>query len=158
MIKDNSTGKDKDFYSTGKRMFDNIEVIHPKRKEPTMTDLRQSAQQALEALQYGKPNKAITILREALEKPEQEPVAWMTEDECDVYTRKQVNGYFQHDHIPLYTTPPQRKWVGLTDEEIWKGLTDADWSNIMDRRDTALDTFQQGAVWAADILKERNHG
>jgi len=50
----------------------------------------------------------------------------------------------------------QRKWVGLTDEEIWKGLTDADWSNIMDRRDTALDTFQQGAVWAADILKERN--
>jgi len=54
--------------------------------------------------------------------------------------------------------PEQRKWVGLTDEEIWKGLTDVDWSNIMDRRDTALDTFQQGAVWAADILKERNHG
>ena len=33
-----------------------------------MTDLRQAAQQALEALQYGKPNKAITILREALER------------------------------------------------------------------------------------------
>jgi len=55
-------------------------------------------------------------------------------------------------------TPPavQRPWQGLTQEEIWKGLTDADWSNIMDRRDTALDTFQQGAVWAADILKKRN--
>jgi hypothetical protein len=37
-----------------------------------MTDLRQAAQQALEALQYGKPNKAITILREALEQPQQE--------------------------------------------------------------------------------------
>ena len=35
---------------------------------------REVMQQALEALQYGKPNKAITILREALEQPEQEPV------------------------------------------------------------------------------------
>jgi hypothetical protein len=35
-------------------------------------------QQTLEALQYGKTHKAITILREALEQPEQqaEPVAW----------------------------------------------------------------------------------
>jgi len=41
-----------------------------------MTDLKQAAQQALEALQYGKPNKAITILREALEQPEQEPSQW----------------------------------------------------------------------------------
>ena len=41
-----------------------------------MTTLRQAAQQALEALQYGKPNKAITILREALEQPVQEPVAY----------------------------------------------------------------------------------
>ena len=88
-----------------------------------MTDLRQAAQQALEALHYGKANKAVTILREALEQPEQEPVAWMTEDECDVYTRKQVDGYFQHDHIPLYTTPPQRTWVGLTDEDL-QGICD----------------------------------
>jgi len=94
-----------------------------------MTDLRQAAMQALEALidaanVLSAPmfNDAAAALRKALEQPE------------------------------------QRKWVGLTDEEIWKGLTDADWSNIMDRRDTALDTFQQGAVWAADILKERNHG
>ena len=37
---------------------------------------RETMQQALEALQYGKPNKAITILREALEQSEQEPVAY----------------------------------------------------------------------------------
>jgi hypothetical protein len=41
----------------------------------------------------------------------------MTEDECDVYTSKQVDGYFQHDHIPLYTAPPQRTWVGLAAED-----------------------------------------
>ena len=50
---------------------------------------------------------------------------------------------------PLYTTPPtaQREWVGLTNE---------DWEQIHDKKDTALDTFQQGAVWAADKLKELN--
>ena len=51
------------------------------------------------------------------------------------------------DRVPLYTAPPQREWVGLTDE---------DWEQIHDKKDTALDTFQQGAVWAADQLKERN--
>ena len=41
-----------------------------------MTDkLIQAAQQALEALHYGKANKAVTILREALEQPVQESVA-----------------------------------------------------------------------------------
>ena len=43
--------------------------------------------------------------------------------------------------------PPQRPWQGLTNE---------DWEQIHDKKDTALDTFQQGAVWAADQLKERN--
>ena len=49
--------------------------------------------------------------------------------------------------IPLYTTPPKRPWAGLTDE---------DWEQIHDKKGTALDTFAQGAVWAADQLKEKN--
>jgi hypothetical protein len=48
-------------------------------------------------------------------KSEQEPVAWMREDEdctdCIVWEQTE-----EHT-IPLYTTPPQREWVGLTDEE-----------------------------------------
>jgi len=83
-----------------------------------MTD-RETMQQALECIERlnmrgriladfeDEVYAAINALRKALAQPKQEPVAWMTEDECDVYTRKQVNGYFQHDHIPLYTTPPQ---------------------------------------------------
>jgi hypothetical protein len=43
----------------------------------------------------------------------QEPVAWMDAD---------GNVSDNNDHkcfpIPLYTTPPQRTWVGLTKEEI----------------------------------------
>ena len=49
-----------------------------------MTDLRQAAQQALEALddehyvsKYTHIVEAITALREALEQPEQEPVAYL---------------------------------------------------------------------------------
>ena len=51
------------------------------------------------------------------------PVAWMSEDEHTVYTSKQVDGCFQHDHIPLYTTP-QRTWVGLKDDDEipWDGV------------------------------------
>jgi hypothetical protein len=37
-----------------------------------MTDLRQAAQQALEALHSEKFNKAVTLLRKALEQPEQQ--------------------------------------------------------------------------------------
>jgi len=44
--------------------------------------------------------------------PQQEPVAWMDAD---------GNVSDNNDHkcfpIPLYTTPPQRTWVGLTDDE-----------------------------------------
>ena len=58
------------------------------------------------------------IPSEKKEQPEQEPVAWM--DECgDVLSASVVDGSGLRN-IPLYTTPPQRTWVGLTDEEIDK--------------------------------------
>jgi hypothetical protein len=42
-------------------------------------------------------------------KPEPEPVAWMHDQKV---------GF----NVPLYTTPPQREWQGLTDEEIEAGF------------------------------------
>ena len=39
----------------------------------------------------------------------------------------------------------------------WVGLTDGDWEQIHDKKDTALDSFAQGAMWAEAVLKERNH-
>ena len=49
-------------------------------------------------------------------EPEQEPVAWMDKD-GDVLSASVIDGNGLRN-IPLYTTPPQRKWQGLTDEEI----------------------------------------
>jgi len=64
--------------------------------------------------------ETFTAIKEALAQPEQEPVAWMCADESLIN-----KGYARFSHvcmgdwkIPVYTTPPQRTWVGLTDEEI----------------------------------------
>ena len=62
---------------------------------------------------YAKP--ALAAIKEALAQPEQEPVAWMDED-GDVLSASVVSGKGLRN-IPLYTTPPQRTWVGLSDEE-----------------------------------------
>jgi hypothetical protein len=61
----------------------------------------------------------------ALAQPEQEPVAWIQKDmECDDFdpdsmTCEKPNiGADGWEWIPLYTTPPQRPWVSLTDDQI----------------------------------------
>ncbi len=83
-----------------------------------MTDLRQAAQQALEALidaanVLSAPmfSDAADALRKALEQPEQRQ---------------------------------------------WQGMTEKDWEYVKDSKGTSLDTFDHGAAWAADQLKERN--
>tara|TARA_R110000823_G_scaffold235561_1_gene361512 strand:+ start:3220 stop:3615 length:396 start_codon:yes stop_codon:yes gene_type:complete len=130
-----------------------------------MTDLRQAAQQALEALEgwehcdewvwpvsaleQAKRNtrESLAALRTALEQ-QPEPVATVTSETGNPDI---TMSWWHEPALPvgtkLYTTPPQRPWVGLTDE---------DWEQIHDRKDTSLDTFEQGAVWAAARLKERN--
>jgi len=78
-----------------------------------------------------KSKQAITALREALAKPDfwegyvpepvkpaqQEPVAWMLDGEFYKTQQFHLQGGHYANQIPLYTTPPQRTWVGLTDEE-----------------------------------------
>ena len=69
-------------------------------------------------------NMTCGLVREKPAQPEQEPVAWMSEHRLDelskgfpvmkTLTRQRV---FEDD-VALYTTPPHRPWVGLTDEEI----------------------------------------
>jgi hypothetical protein len=58
-------------------------------------------------------------LRDRLAQPEPEPVAWHEPGAYgNVTTHKDwalANGW-----EPLYTAPPRREWVGLTDEEIWE--------------------------------------
>ena len=84
-------------------------------------------QQALDALKYHTEhtypfhltNVAIEALQKELAQPEQEPVAWMyiNEDgECE-QIEYGTDGCNDPDIQPLYTAPPRKEWVGLTDEE-----------------------------------------
>lgn len=82
--------------------------------------------------------KEIDLFDEVLSlmhKTEQEPVAWMTDYENIMHANDHARwvkfdggkGFerFSDYVIPLYTAPPQRPWVGLTDEEA---LDCAGWS------------------------------
>ena len=88
----------------------------------------------------------------ALSQPEQEPVAWHTEDHLtdrsattyskDMVYRWECKGW---PVTPLYTTPPQpkREWVGLTDMEKKQFYTEVDdWDEVVD--------------WVEAKLKEKN--
>jgi len=86
-----------------------------------MTDLRKAAQQALEALHYGKANKAVTILREALEQPVQETVA------CRFCHSKKGCWAWQcyscGEIDDVQQPAAQRPWVGLTEDEKFEIAT-----------------------------------
>lgn len=60
--------------------------------------------------------KQIEALRARLAQPEPEPVAWMRKDKGHIGFHKVApSGY-----VPLYTAPPQSKWVELTKEECFE--------------------------------------
>ena len=101
-----------------------------------MTD-QELMQQALDALEYAsdqtKPENlhgcdclictTILALRDRLAQLEQEPVAYRykmpVEDDHWVYNFCQFPDDKLNPNLePLYTTPPQRSWVGLTNEQI----------------------------------------
>ena len=62
-------------------------------------------------------------LETQLAQPEQEPVAYINIEERKLewaykYMSWDTPTVINLPKIPLYTTPPQRTWVGLTDEEL----------------------------------------
>jgi hypothetical protein len=114
-----------------------------------MDDLREAAQQALEALEWREydetitteERKALASLRAALEQPEQE---WLTgcprcgmDDGCDC-----EEGTYN---------PPRREWQSLTDDEV-------DGCDQRSHGNTAW-TKKKAFVRAIEqALKEKNHG
>ena len=60
---------------------------------------------------FAEVNSLLQQTKTSLAQPAQEPVAWIS-----------PGGHIHFDpylnSIPLYTTPPKREWVGLTNEEI----------------------------------------
>ena len=90
-----------------------------------------------------------------------EPVAWRFDQakyrENDLRGRQWAFNVFSQtkpyldemvrDVTPLYTAPPQREWVGLTDEEIREGNKDS-W--------VTRQAWESAAWWAEAKLKEKN--
>ena len=81
---------------------------------------------------------------------EQKPVAWMhTTGTGHVYFRKKPQDKVFSPQ-PVYTVPPKREWVGLTDEEIKSVCYNRDWTAPW------TDTTFSRAIEAK--LREKNHG
>ena len=73
----------------------------------------------------------IERLREALAQT-QEPLAWISTGPARMIHWTADKPAYGDDWVPLYTTPPQRTWVGLSEQEhtelaIECGCLSADW-------------------------------
>jgi len=90
---------------------------------------REAMQMALEALELYQSKSsvqmfddAVKALRQALET-EQEPVAWISDSPTkgngkQLHWTKSEAWRWSSNITPLYTAPPKRECVGLTDEEV----------------------------------------
>ena len=125
-----------------------------------MSDLREAAQQALEALKDHKRSDAyrvsiaMHVLSTALEREQAEPVAWMCPDDPEPETAFSWEaGHCDNcgkQRIPLYTAPPQRK--PLTDDRLWEL-----WNIDSDDAYKNCPTYFQGFRYVARIV-EWAHG
>ena len=89
----------------------------------------------------------ITAIREALAQSAQEPVAFVkgcNKGQWEIFPAKAYQ-IFEREQ-PLYTTPPQRPWVGLTNEER---------SGIEDYCEMIIGKAAFDAIEAA--LRSKNH-
>jgi hypothetical protein len=56
-------------------------------------------------------------------EPKQEPVAWMFVNEDGECEQIEYGPVFDDPGVtPLYAAPPKRKWVSLTDHEVWEAI------------------------------------
>ena len=87
---------------------------------------------------------------------EPEPVAWITEWESQ-YSSGKILDYIAHtrgekvEYTPLYTTPPQRTWVGLTEKDICEAAVKSQ-EGISPRNDTL-----RFAIAIEAKLRSKNH-
>ena len=131
---------------------------------------REAMQLALEALEdyveeYGPHEKdsgaayVITALRQALET-EQEPVAFINVEEQKLEWAKRTLWHtptvVKLPKIPLYTAPPKREWVGLTDEEIHQAFCHVEYETPNDWNKDPESWCIANAKYLQAILKDKN--
>jgi hypothetical protein len=93
----------------------------------------ESFQNGTNGLYEGEFEEEITAIKAALEAKD-EPVAWLCcvqgQDAVLLFDEPSDEQYPPKCKEPLYTTPPQRTWIGLTDEEkqeIYKQADEENW-------------------------------
>jgi len=59
-----------------------------------------------------------TLIESLLAQPEQEPHGWYIDGYGAVIGTAEPKSVRVGEWLPWYTSPPQRTWVGLTDEDI----------------------------------------
>ena len=103
-----------------------------------------------------KYREAITAIKEALAQPAQEPVAHFGSayvNENGVHITTVLGPVAIPQDAKLYTTPPQRPWVGLTDEETQAYWDWEDWQTGAGRS-----TIFEMVRDIETKLKEKNNG
>ena len=106
--------------------------------------MKEALKLALEALKkvydnvsfYGEVREAIAAIKEALAQPEQEPVEfeeWHKENymqSLEKYGEIYKNNHVRCRHqgwLGAQSPPPQRTWVGMTEDEAIELLPEGDW-------------------------------
>jgi hypothetical protein len=54
------------------------------------------------------------------EMPEPEAVAWLYKKKDGMHVITDDPDYADGTWLPLFTAPPNKEWVGLTDEDVWE--------------------------------------
>jgi hypothetical protein len=86
-------------------------------------------------------------------QPKQEPVPTLEDIEQEIY--QNTRNFVSRDVMEwmlrrYYTHPPQRTWVGLTDDEIDQGLLRTNYSM------KTAGAWRDGVEWAQSQLKDKN--
>lgn len=105
---------------------------------------------------------AITAIKQALEHPEPEPVAWITQNGKG-WLRWHKPDDNNTDSVPLYKSPPKREWQGLTDEEVQmvpkeKDMGVAEVKDAMSRLDKELDVYRNEVLEEVAVVIEQFKG
>jgi hypothetical protein len=145
-----------------------------------MTD-RELLQEALELMEVAikagdwkvdgacDPDMLFNSIRTRLAQPEPEPVAWVYKDEIRYMIDTKQNGgktwetnlglvRFEDDDAPLYTAPPKKEWVGLTDDDVNR-FVDAIYNgfDIKPPNEIEIQYFERLIKFIDRKLKEKNN-
>ena len=93
------------------------EQFYPDIGKPQIAEAL-AKEKALQALHD--ENERLGLYKDAY--AEQEPMAWISTGPARMIHWTSDKPAYGDDWVPLYTAPPQRTWVGLTEEEIDKTL------------------------------------